>query len=45
MKRITCRKCWRTSYNPGDVANGYCAGCRAYTNGFVTDSDDTPEAS
>lgn len=28
---ITCPRCGRTSYNPTDVAEGYCGACHAWT--------------
>ena len=28
---ITCPKCLRTSYNPNDVAHGYCGYCHDWT--------------
>ena len=28
---ITCPKCNRTSYNPSDIAHGYCGWCHAWT--------------
>lgn len=28
---ITCPVCWRTSYNAGDIHNGYCGHCHAFT--------------
>lgn len=28
---ITCPICWRTSYNAGDIHNGYCGACHAFT--------------
>ena len=33
---ITCPTCGRTSWNPHDVANGYCGACHATTKGRVT---------
>lgn len=29
---ITCPRCQRTSYNPGDIANGYCGACHDFTS-------------
>lgn len=34
---ITCRTCWKTSYHPVDVAQGYCGNCHTYGNGVVVD--------
>jgi hypothetical protein len=28
---ITCPKCYRTSYNPNDIREGYCGNCNEYT--------------
>ena len=28
---ITCPKCLKTSYNPNDVAHGYCGHCHDWT--------------
>ena len=30
-KSITCSRCGRTSYNPSDIAAGYCGACHAWT--------------
>lgn len=32
---ITCPRCARTSYNPNDVAEGYCGHCHDWTHGTV----------
>jgi protein-arginine kinase activator protein McsA len=29
---ITCPECGMTSYNPNDVAEGYCGNCHAFTS-------------
>ena len=29
---ITCPRCMRTSYNPGDIRNGYCGNCNDWTS-------------
>lgn len=29
---ITCPKCGRTSYNPMDIAEGYCGNCHDWTS-------------
>lgn len=28
---ITCPRCFRTSYNRHDIAQGYCGNCHAFT--------------
>lgn len=28
---ITCPECHMTSYNPHDIAEGYCGNCHAWT--------------
>ena len=32
---ITCPKCHRTSYNPHDIAQGYCGFCHTWTSGPI----------
>lgn len=39
MKKITCGKCGRTSYNPNDVKAGFCGNCHDWTNGVVTNAE------
>lgn len=29
---ITCPECGRTSYNPNDIAEGYCGNCSWWTS-------------
>lgn len=29
---VTCPRCGRTSYHPGDVAEGYCGACHDWTS-------------
>lgn len=38
---ITCPRCGKTSYHPGDITNGYCARCRWWTSHELLG---TPEA-
>jgi len=36
---ITCPRCGMTSYNPNDIAEGYCGNCHDWTAGDT----DSPE--
>lgn len=31
VPRFTCPVCWRTSWNPTDLEEGYCGACHDYT--------------
>ena len=37
---ITCPQCGRTSYNPEDIAQGYCGGCHDWTSARLRVSED-----
>lgn len=36
LESLTCPVCFMTSYNPGDVREGYCGHCHAWTSARIT---------
>ncbi|MBN3946746.1 MAG: hypothetical protein HWQ38_09715 [Nostoc sp. NMS7] len=35
LPSITCPRCKKTSYNPGDILNKYCGNCHAWHSDLV----------